>query len=176
MKFNSSESISVLKSAMEKEKAAEEFYNEKSQSISDPAVKRIFSDLAKDENAHYEMVSSLAAQAEAGNENAVNLPDPIDAKMRVESAVGKFSGGALPDIGDDTSVREALTFALEIERISFNNYSQAAEDAEDSEIKAIYRYLASEENKHYIILDNTLDFLDDPDRWIYEEENLIFRL
>lgn len=175
MKFNSTESISILKTAMEKEKAAEDFYAEKSQSIDDPAVKLIFSDLAKDEHAHFELVSDLADQAEAGSENEASLPDPIDAKLRVQNSLKKFKREDLPDLGNNTTVKEALTFALEIERISFNRYSQAEKDAEDSEIAAVYRYLASEENKHYIIIDNTLDFIDDPDRWLYEEENLIFR-
>ena len=74
-----------------------------------------------------------------------------------------------------TTAREALAFALEVEKQSFNHYSQAAEDAENNETAAVYRFLAGEENKHYIMIDNALDFLDDPGRWLYEEENLIFR-
>jgi rubrerythrin len=176
MKFNSSESIMALKNAMKKEKSAEEFYTKKAAELNEPAVKKIFSDLAEDERAHFELVSDLARQAEAGDEESVSLPDPTDAKMRVEGTLGKFKGTAIPDLDENTTVKEALTFALEIERISFNGYSQAAEDSEDAEVAAIYRYLAAEENKHFIIIDNTLDFIDDQDRWIYDENNLVFNL
>ncbi|MFC1539616.1 ferritin family protein [Candidatus Latescibacterota bacterium] len=176
MKFNSDESINALKNAMEKEKAAEDFYSEKSQEIENPAVKNIFIDLATDEHKHFVMVGELTEQAESGGSSEISLPAPTDAKSRVEGTINKFKDRSLPELTDNTSVREALTFALEIERMSFNNYSQAAADSEDSEIAAVYRFLAGEENKHYIIIDNTLDFIDVQDRWIYEEENLIFRL
>ncbi|MFC1489881.1 ferritin family protein [Candidatus Latescibacterota bacterium] len=176
MKFNSTESINALMRAMEKEKSAEEFYTEKAQIIKDPAVKSIFSDLAADEHSHFEMVADLVKQAESGGKTEFTLPEQTDAKMRVEGTLKKYKGVALPNINDKTTVKEALTFALEIETISFNSYSQAAKDSEDNEIAAIYNFLASEENKHYIIIDNTLDYIDNQDRWIYEEENLIFRL
>ena len=44
------------------------------------------------------------------------------------------------------------------------------------ETKALYEYLAKEESRHYDLIHNLIDYLDDPGRWLYEEENLIFRL
>ncbi|HUT64375.1 MAG TPA: hypothetical protein VMZ04_10510, partial [Anaerolineae bacterium] len=103
------------------------------------------------------------------------LSPPSDPKERVETIFSKFKGGKLTSLSERTTAKEALTFALEIEKQSFNHYSRAAEDSDNNETAAVYRFLAGEENKHYIIIDNAIDFIDDPGRWLYEEENLIFR-
>ena len=122
------------------------------------------------------MVTDLLKQVESGIETStIILPPPPSPKERVEVIFSKFKDGKLPPLSEKATTREALTFALEVERQSFNHYSQAAEDTENNETAAVYRFLASEENKHYIMIDNTLDFIDDPGRWLYEEENLIFR-
>jgi len=177
MKFNSKESINVLKYAVKKEKAAEDFYTEKAQTVQEPGTKEIFRDLAVDEHKHFEMVSELLKQAESGVETStIILPPPSSPKERVEAIFSKFKNGKLPSLSEKTTAGEALTFALEIEKQSFNHYSQAAEDSENNETAAVYRFLAGEENKHFIMIDNALDFIDDPGRWLYEEENLIFRL
>ena len=176
MKFNSEESINVLKYAVEKEKAAEDFYTEKAQTVQEPGARKIFKDLAGDEHKHFEMVSDLLKQAESGAETStIILPPPSNPKERVEAILSKFKDAKLPSLSEKTTAREGLTFALEIEKQSFNHYSQAAEDAENNETAAVYRFLAGEENKHYTMIDNALDFIDDPGRWLYEEENLIFR-
>jgi rubrerythrin len=177
MKFNSEESIKVLKYAVEKEKAAEDFYTEKSQTVQTPGAREIFRGLAGDEHKHFEMVSDLLKQAESGAETStIILPPPSSPREQVEAIFGKLKGGKLPSLSEKSTAKEAFTFALEIEKQSFNHYSQAAEDAENNETAAVYRFLAGEENKHYVMIDNVLDFIDDPGRWLYEEENLIFRL
>ncbi len=176
MKFNSEESINVLKYALEKEKAAEDFYTEKAQIVKEPGAREIFKSLAGDEHKHFEMVSELLKQAESGAEtSAIILPPSSNPKERFDKISSKFKSANLPSLSEKTKAGEALTFALEIEKQSFNHYSQAAEDAENNETAAVYRFLAGEENKHYIMIDNAIDFIDDPGRWIYEEENLIFR-
>ena len=176
MKFNSDESINVLKYALKKEKAAEDFYTEKSKTMQEPGTIEIFKDLATDEHKHFEMVSDLLNQATSDTETpTVTLSPPSDPKERVESIFSKFKGGNLTSLSERTTAKEALTFALEIEKQSFNHYSRAAEDSDNNETAAVYRFLAGEENKHYIIIDNAIDFIDDPGCWLYEEENLIFR-
>ncbi|MHB9028515.1 MAG: hypothetical protein ACYC9O_07085, partial [Candidatus Latescibacterota bacterium] len=65
--------------------------------------------------------------------------------------------------------------ALEIEKESFTNYMKSASECSNPEVIAVYRYLAEEENKHYIILDNLLSYLDVPGRWLYYEENMVFQ-
>jgi rubrerythrin len=76
---------------------------------------------------------------------------------------------------ETASVMDMLKKALAIEKESFDIYAKAAEEAEEDEIKIVYKFLSGEENKHYVIIDNLISYLDNPGRWLYEEENLVFR-
>ncbi len=128
MKFNSEESIKVLKYAVEKEKAAEDFYTEKAQTVQETSARAIFRDLAGDEHKHFEMVSDLLKQAESGaGTSTIILPPSPGPRERVEAIFSKFKGENLPSLSEKTTAREVLTFALEIEKQSFNHYSQAAD-------------------------------------------------
>ncbi|MHB9029260.1 MAG: ferritin family protein [Candidatus Latescibacterota bacterium] len=115
MKFNSEESINVLKYALQKEKTAEDFYREKSRTIDISPARDIFNDLASDEHRHFEMVRDLLNQAESGAETSkVTLPPSPDPKSRVEAVFSKFKSGQSPLLSSRTTAMEALSFALEI--------------------------------------------------------------
>ena len=96
---------------------------------------------------------------------------PIDVKTRLGNAkIGSSVTGV-----ENASAMDMMKKALNIEKESFDLYSGAAKDSEESEIKAIYTYLAAEENKHYVTIQNVISYFEHPDEWLYEEENLIFR-
>lgn len=176
MKFNSEESINVLKIALEREKSAEDYYTEKAQSMTEPGAGEILKDLARDEHSHVKLVSSLLKEAESGAESTTVTTQPSSGpKERVESIFSELQNVSPFSLPEKSTVKEVFEFALDIEKQSFDHYSQAAEDAENNEVAAVYGFLAAEENKHYIMISNALDFVDDPGRWLYEEENLIFR-
>ena len=106
----------------------------------------------------------------------LSTPDTDTAKTRLERAL---TGTAIKDTGfspESADIKGMLSKALEIEKESFTLYSRAYEESQENEVKAVYLYLAKEENKHFVMIDNLIDYLDDPGRWLYEEENLIFRL
>ena len=109
MKFNSEESINVLKYALEKEKAAEDFYTEKAQTVQEASAREIFKGLAGDEHRHFEMVNNLLKQAESGAETStIILPPPSSPRERVEAIFSKFKSGKLPSLSEKTTVREAF--------------------------------------------------------------------
>lgn len=176
MKFNSEESIAVLKIALEREKSAEKFYTEKAQTMTEPGASEILKDLAHDENNHVELVSGLLKDAESGSESTTVTTQPsVNPKERIESIFSELQNASPISLPQKSTVREVFEFALDIEKKSFEYYSKAAEDAENDEVAAVYRFFTAEENKHYIMISNVLDFIDNPGRWLYEEENLIFR-
>jgi hypothetical protein len=122
------------------------------------------------------MIQNLLKQAESGEDiSSISLPDSMKSQERAEKIFNKFKDGKVPPISDKMDAKNAFSFALEIEKQSFDHYSRAAADADDNETRAVYQFLAGEENKHYNIINNAMDFIDDPGRWLYQEENLVFR-
>ena len=175
MKFHSEESVKALEYAAGKELETEDYYRRLLNKVHHPGVISVLKSMVEDEKKHYTIVMKLLKETSEGKTPSVEIIQSDAAKLRLERS---FSQSALSDpesFREDASVRDILKKGLEIEKESFNNYSRASEESEDEELKAVYRFLAGEENKHYILVDNLLSFIDVPGRWLYNEENLIFR-
>ena len=176
MRFSSTESIRALHYAADREIESREHYEKCLASASSPGAKEIFRGLVDDERRHFEMVARLLTEADAGKKTpTMETIRSEAAKVRVERSFPNLSATAPNFSADTATIHEILQHALALEKESFDNYSHAAEESEELEIKAVYRFFAGEENIHYVLVDNLLDFLDAPGRWLYEEENLIFR-
>ncbi len=171
MKFSNPESKKALEYAQTREQEAVELYRscaDKANNMDTVAVSNI---LVEEEQKHYEIVTNLLK--ETGDVSDVALSDTGTPKDRLQSM---FTHRKMEGFQNESaSVIDLLKQALENEKESFDLYSKAESEAADNETAAVFKYLAGEENKHYVMVDNLLDYLDKPDRWIYEEENLIFR-
>ena len=177
MILSSPESLRILEQALSRENETASFYTDCLKKAGNPGAVSILKDLVNDENRHAEIVARLIEEARKESPAPVRkTPDTDTAKTRLDRAL---SGRAMKDAGfspKSADIQGMLTKALEIEKESFTLYSRAYEEAQENEVKAVYLYLVKEENKHYVMIDNLIDYLDDPGRWLYEEENLIFRL
>lgn len=175
MKFYSEESVKALEYAAEKELETEDFYRQTLNKVQNPGVINILKSLVEDEKKHYTIVMKLLKETSEGKPPSVEMIESDAAKVRLERSFSESSFRNEESIRKDATGLEILKKGLDIEIESFNNYSRAAEESEEEEVKAVYRFLAGEENKHYILIDNLLSFVDVPSRWLYNEENLIFR-
>ena len=177
MKLSSPESLRIMEQALTRENETASFYTDCLKKAGHPSTVSILKDLVNDEKRHAKIVASLIEEARKESPALVmKTPETETAKNRLDRAL---SGRAMNDVGfspETADIQDTLKKALEIEKESFTLYSKAYEDAHENEVKAVYLYFSKEENKHYVMIDNLIDYLDDPGRWLYEEENLIFRL
>ncbi|MFA6470412.1 MAG: ferritin family protein [Candidatus Latescibacterota bacterium] len=176
MKFHSEESVKALEYAAKKEQETEDFYRQILNKVKNPGVVAILKSLAEDENKHYKIVIKLLKETGEGKSPSIEMIESDAAKVRLERSFSESSISDPESIREDATRLEILKKGLGIEVESFDNYSRAAEKSEDDEVKAVFRFLAGEENKHYILIDNLISYLDVPSRWLYREENLIFQL
>ena len=176
MKCNCMTSIDALRYAAENELTTSDFYTERIRTLKITEASEIFKGLAIEEQHHFKTIVNLLRQAETYDEAvSISFPHTIKPKEWIEEIFNKFKNGKLPLLPDKANAREALLFALEIEKRSFDLYSRATENAEDNGTKAVYRFLAGEENKHYYMINYAIDFIDDPERCLYKQGNLLFR-
>ncbi len=175
MELHSKNALRALEYASERELETRDFYQRCYDQAKTPGAREILSGLITDEQHHHDILMRIITDATRGKTPSPELMHTEAAKVRVARA---FSNMSIEDPNfepDRENVRGILEKALEIEKESFSNYMKAAEECSTPEIIAVYRYLAGEENKHYIILDNLLSYLDVPGRWLYYEENLVFQ-
>ena len=73
-------------------------------------------------------------------------------------------------IDDKRHTAEALLRAIKSERYGHDFYEKAAELAHDPTARKLYQFLAGEEQKHFEIIQDTHDFLKQPDAFMAVEE------
>ena len=176
MKLTSAESLKILEYALKREEETGSFYKECHGKAKNSGAKEIMKDLAADEKCHADIVSNLIAEARKDSPAiSIKTAETDNARKRLEHALKSKTMTDRSFSPETASVMDMLKKALAIEKESFDIYAKAAAEAEEDEIKAVYKFLSGEENKHYVIIDNLISYLDDPGRWLYEEENLVFR-
>lgn len=177
MKFSSEASIAVLEYAQIREKESRDFYKACLAKAAIAGTQEILKGLVADEERHYAIVTDLIKNARDKAKTAkVDTTKPVSAKTVLEKAFPHTMTVDKTFAVESATVGEMLSKALANEKESYTNYMKAAKDADENELKDIYTFLAEEEKKHYTIIDNLADYLDDPGNWLYNEENILFQL
>ncbi len=84
-------------------------------------------------------------------------------------------GQELAGKSDDAAagLSEVYRIAMDLERESYLFYKQLAEEAAVPTVKAFFRYLMDQENTHFELFQETLEYLDRPGDWFREQERWI---
>jgi len=155
--------MTIIDEAIELEKRAQAYYTESAGKVSDPSGKRILDLLAKEEIRHAEMLAKMKTgnYGEVGETSLVN-----EVKGLVEGAVkaGKDA------ISSDSSLREILQKAMEIEQATKKFYETKGEATADPKEKELFGLLAEQELGHYLIVSSLAEYFNRPAEWVESAE------
>ncbi len=153
--------MNILDYAMRLEKESQDYYLELANKTSDGGLGTIFTMLAGEEGKHYEVVKALKANTyiQFGDTNLLS-----DAKAVFEKIAGEER------FGFSFEQLDVYKKALNIESKSRKFYLEKADEAEDANIKTSFAKLAKEEEKHYFLLENIIDFISQPKTWLENAE------
>jgi rubrerythrin len=147
---------------MEKEQLSEQYYRELAQKAPHKGLVSILTMLADEEHGHFEVVSKMRKGVPAGVADTILLTNAktIFAKMRQSREKFKFGDSQI----------DLYKKAQDIEKDSRSFYFQKAKQVTDPSHKAIFNKLAEEENKHYFLLENIIEFVSRPQTWLENAE------
>jgi len=154
--------MDILQFAMQKEKYSEDYYRQLAAETNNKGLQKIFNMLADEEAKHYTVVEKMKSKIPERVSKTDVLSDAKDAFKQMKEAVDKFSFEA--------SQVQTYKKAQDIEKESREFYLQKANEVQDRCQKGIFRKLAEEENKHYFLLDNIIDFVSRPEQWLENAE------
>ncbi len=151
--------------AMKMELDGKKYFEEQAVAMTDPVLKQIFEELATDEERHYQIFKSLAEghtpeYEEAFKTNIIGTTRNIFEKLSQEHPELEF--------GDD--VKKVWIKARDIEDDAETFYNEQAEKATDEAQKKIWSRIAAEEHKHWVAMNNVVNFLDRPNHWLENAE------
>jgi len=127
-------------------------------------AKRLFESFAADEERHLGIVESIAKGVGV---DVARMPMPrANIRTVFSSAAGSAGGG-----GEVTAdEQEAIRTALSMEKQSYSLYHGAAAKVKDAAQRSLLERLASEENEHYEMLQNTREYIEDNQEWFLFKE------
>ncbi|MHC4193081.1 MAG: ferritin-like domain-containing protein [Planctomycetota bacterium] len=154
--------MDIFQFAMEKEKYSQDYYRQLATKTDNKGLQRIFNMLADEEAKHYTVVEQMKSKApeKVCDTNVLSDAKDIFKQMKEAADTSSFDAGQI----------ETYKKAQEIEKDSREFYLQKADEVEDSRHAAIFRQLAQEESKHYFLLDNMIEFVSRPQRWLENAE------
>jgi rubrerythrin len=157
-----------FRDALEKARKLEidgaDFYTKLAQMCASDAGRQLFESFAADERRHLKVVSDVAKGLGA---NIDDMPMPRDT---IRTLFADIEANMEEATAASAEEREAVEVALGAEKQSFDLYQRAAKDADDEATRRLMARLAQEENQHYEMLENTLEYLDGNKEWFLWNE------
>jgi len=154
--------MNIYDYAMQLEKDGENYYREAASRSTHRGLTGILTMLADAEVIHYDVFSKMKEHKSWQMPTTTILKDVknIFVRMREE--------GDLESIG--VSEIELYTKAQAIEKMTEDFYLEKATQVEDAAEHDTFLQVAAEENKHYFILQQIIDFVSRPDQWLEDAE------
>lgn len=159
--------MNVFEFAMKMEKDGQHFYESEAARTPNPALKKIWLQLAGDEIKHYEIfrrlrdgeIQEAKAMAELGTKILATAKTVFE-QLPKDGSDFKF--------GDD--VIAAWNKAQQVELDTEKFYREKAGEEPKAEIKRAFSLLAEEEHKHVVLIEHVLEFLHQPKSWLDDAE------
>lgn len=151
------------------------FYRKAAARTGDPKGQEVFRSLMRDEEMHLRLLQvQYGALVDEGRwlemEQAREL-EPGRAVATLFPQEDEALAALLPAGGDDL---QALQLALDFEHRGYQMYRRQAEETTDPAGRALYEFLAAQEQKHYDFIHRALEYLQTQGAWFYDERELPF--
>jgi len=154
--------MDIFEYAMQMEKDGENFYREVAQQSPNRGIKTILTMLADEEVRHYNAIEKMKSAEPVQLAEGSVLTDAKNVFAQLKESGEKFTS--------ETNQIGLYEKALDIEKKSQDFYTEKAGEVSDPNAKELFLRLAQEEQKHYVLVENIIDFLSRPDTWLENAE------
>ncbi|MBZ0263094.1 ferritin family protein [bacterium] len=153
--------MEALDFAMKMEKDGEAYYRDLATKCGSKGLANILSRLADEEVKHYNIFKRWKeGKAEYTPSNLFAEVKNVFEEMAEKGESFDF----------DESHEAYYRKAQELEKGSEDLYREKSEEVEDEKEKGILLHIADEEHRHYILLENIIEMIKRPDRWLEDAE------
>ncbi|MBF8275458.1 MAG: rubrerythrin subfamily [Candidatus Brocadiaceae bacterium] len=148
------------------------FYSDLAAKTLHPMGKAMFKSFAEDEKSHAKRLRALLSNDKEASPSGEK--DTAHPGERVVTIFQKMGRELKHKVDVNTNDIEAVRLAMKMEESGTKFYEQAAKDARNTKDAETYRFLANEEKIHCAILKNTLECLENAEKWEAEKEGRIY--
>jgi len=164
----------VVDFAMNFELEGRKILHDAGEKSKDPLSKATFQFLADQELKHIEAIRAFAAALAKNSEfNTADLPTPLskeESRKAIKDIFTQFKTKFEATSGKEEERQEVYYVAEDMEHRGHDFYHAAAEKTTDATARKLYKFLAEEEARHFEIIQETAEFLKQPDAIMAVEE------
>ncbi|MFA5035413.1 MAG: ferritin family protein [Candidatus Margulisiibacteriota bacterium] len=169
--------IADVKLSIELEKKGYDFYSQTAKKTSNPLAVSTLASLAERELVHLEKIKEFYRNLTGEKKLATDwLKDvevsPTKAEL-LKTIVEKLRNNLARKFETQEDINAAYLIAEGLEKDSYTLYDKIASESTDQTANIFYAALAREEKEHFAILDETMQYLNDPAEWFKQQERWI---
>lgn len=169
--------IADTKLAIELEKKGYDFYATTAKRSNNPLAVSTLNGLAERELLHIERITQfyqdLTGEKSLPADWLKNVEVPPTKLELIKPILHKLEISLNQKFESEKSIEEAYAVAKGLERDSYSLYDRIAAESTDETTRKFFSSLAKEEKEHFAILEETLQYLDNPGEWYRKAERWI---
>lgn len=169
--------IDDVKMAAELEKKGYDFYSATAAKTNNPLASATLNGLAARELAHIDKIKEFYRDLTGEKKlpadwlRSVDVP-PGKAEL-LRPILDRLKSSLERELKKEKDVNDAYLVAEGLERDSYNLYDRIAKENNEEITKKFFTALAAEEREHFSILEDTMQYLDNPGEWYRKTEHWI---
>ena len=165
----------IVKFAIQLEQDGLKMYSEFAKQSKDPFGKKTFEGLAEDEKDHIRILQKVYGASGIKEIREIverSKDEPVRQRFKtIFQMAGEEAGKRAQADPSDT---EAMKIAMDFEQRGYNLYKQAEEKATGEMEKTAFKHLTLMEKRHYELLQETFNYLNNTENWFQENEGWMF--
>jgi len=118
-------------------------------------------------------IKAIEEFAQKNLNKAIESIRPKSKKEYIKPIMDKLSKYLDENITEDSDLEKAYKAAMGLEKGTYSFYKDLAARSGDAQAKQFFEFLMGEENTHYELLNETLEYLNHPANWYREQEKWI---
>ena len=169
--------LADTKMAIELEKKGYDFYTKTAAKTSNPLAASTLNGLAQRELDHLQKIKefyqNLTGEKKLSSDWLKSVDVPPRKEELLKTILNKLKGSLEKKFETEKDINEAYKIAEGLEKDTYTLYDKISKESSDETAKKFYAALALEEREHYAILEDTLQYLNNPGDWFKKEERWI---
>jgi rubrerythrin len=165
-----------LKIALDLEKNGYNVYMKAAAATSNALGKATLTAIAEKELDHIKAIEEFSGKISSASldfDRAIKDINPKDKADYIRPVMAKLKQELKAQVKPDSDLEKAYKIAMGLEKDSFNLYKKLAGGSDNPQEKKFFEFLMGEENTHFELLEETLQYLNKPADWFKDKERWI---
>ena len=168
--------LEATNTAIELERKGHDLYISAAEKTTNKLGKETLRAIAAKEIDHIKAIEKFIEIFEAKSSDfnkAIERVRPMEKKDYLRTIVSKLGKELETKVSPDANLEKAYQTAMVFEKDSYELYKKLAGEVSELQAKKFFEFLMGEENMHYELLQDTLEYLNKPGEWFKQQEKWI---